>query len=122
MMDQDDRPVLVTGATGSTGRAVLAALTRRGRPVRAMVRREADRDRLPGGVQAVVADFDDPVSVEAALRGAGRAYLVTPSSERAGHYRRGEAAEVTTTVADITGNPPRDIGQFTRDHAPAFRG
>jgi hypothetical protein len=35
------------------------------------------------------------------------------------HYRRGEAAEVTTTVADITGRPPRDIGQFARDYAAA---
>ncbi|GAA3220583.1 SDR family oxidoreductase [Nonomuraea helvata] len=87
-MDQEDRPVLVTGATGSTGRAVLEALAGRGKPVRAMVRREADRERLPVGVQAVVADFDDAVSVAAALRGAGRAYLVTPSAERAEAQQR----------------------------------
>lgn len=48
-----------------------------------MVRAENDRGRLPAGVQLVVADFDDPASLAAALRGAGSAYLVTPSSERA---------------------------------------
>jgi uncharacterized protein YbjT (DUF2867 family) len=87
-MDQDDGPVLVTGATGNTGRALLEALTGRGVPARAMVRRDADRDGLPAGVQVAVADFDDAGSVAAALRGAGRAYLVTPSSERAARQQR----------------------------------
>ena len=76
-------PVLVTGATGNTGRAIVDALMRRGAPVRAMVRGEADRAKLPAGVPAVVADFDDPASIAVALKDAGRAYLVTPSSERA---------------------------------------
>ena len=82
-MDQQTSPVLVTGATGNTGRAVLDALIGRGAPVRAMVRTEADRSKLPAGVPVAVADFDDAVSVAAALEGARRAYLVTPSSERA---------------------------------------
>jgi len=33
-----------------------------------------------------------------------------------------EAAEVTTTISDITGRPPGDIGQFARDYAWAFSG
>ena len=53
-----------------------------------MVRAEADRDRLTAGVQPVVADFDDPASIAAALHGARRAYLVTPSSERAEAQQR----------------------------------
>jgi uncharacterized protein YbjT (DUF2867 family) len=80
--------VLVTGAAGNTGRAVVDALVRRDVPVRAMVRKEADRGKLPAGVQAVIADFDDPASIAAALAGVGRAYLVTPSSERAEEQQR----------------------------------
>jgi hypothetical protein len=38
------------------------------------------------------------------------------------HYRRGEAASVSSAVADITGRPPRDIREFARDYAPAFKG
>jgi uncharacterized protein YbjT (DUF2867 family) len=87
-MTQPASPVLVTGATGHTGRAVAEALSRRGTSVRAMVRAETDRDRLPAGVQPVVADFDDPASIAAALHGARRAYLVTPSSERAEAQQR----------------------------------
>jgi len=67
---------------------VAEALSRRGTSVRAMVRAETDRDRLPAGVQPVVADFDDPASIAAALHGARRAYLVTPSSERAEAQQR----------------------------------
>ena len=87
-MTQQDRPILVTGATGNTGRAIVDALARRGAPVRAMVRAEADRAKLPAGVPAVVADFDDLASIAAALEGADRAYLVTPSSERAEEQQR----------------------------------
>jgi uncharacterized protein YbjT (DUF2867 family) len=53
-----------------------------------MVRQEKDSGGLPAGVQVAVADFDDAQSVAAALRGAGRAYLVSPSSERAGEQQR----------------------------------
>jgi uncharacterized protein YbjT (DUF2867 family) len=87
-MDRGDGLVLVTGATGSTGKALVEALTGRGAPVRAMVRRETDREGLPAGADAAVADFDDAESVAAALRGAAKAYLVTPSSERAGQQQR----------------------------------
>jgi len=82
-MTQQASPILVTGSTGNTGRAIVDALTERGAPVRAMVRTEADRSRLRAGVEVVVADFDDTAAVAAALDGAERAYLVTPSSEQA---------------------------------------
>ena len=87
-MTQQTGPVLVTGATGNTGRAIIDALTRRGAPLRAMIRTPADSSRLPNGVPVAVADFNDPASVAAALDGAGRAYLVTPSSERAEAQQR----------------------------------
>jgi uncharacterized protein YbjT (DUF2867 family) len=76
-------PVLVTGATGNTGSALLTRLAKRGTTVRAMVRQQSDAAKLPEGVTAVVADFDDAESLAAALHGIGRAYLVTPSSEQA---------------------------------------
>ena len=78
-----DNPILVTGATGNTGQPLVEALVRLGVPVRAMVRDQAGRAKLPDGVQVAVADFEDPASLAAALDGAGRAYLVTPSSEQA---------------------------------------
>src|SRR6187549_632479 len=73
--------ILVTGATGNTGSTVLQQLARRGAMVRAMVRSSKDAARLPNSsATVVVGNFDDPRSLEAALSGVTRAYLVTPSS------------------------------------------
>jgi hypothetical protein len=36
-------------------------------------------------------------------------------------YRRGEAAEVTNTVHEVTGAEPRTFAQFAEDYAGAFR-
>ncbi|MGB3373984.1 MAG: SDR family oxidoreductase [Microbacterium sp.] len=36
------------------------------------------------------------------------------------HYSRGEASDVTTAVADLTGRPARDVTDFARDYAAAF--
>jgi uncharacterized protein YbjT (DUF2867 family) len=38
------------------------------------------------------------------------------------HYRRGEAATVTTTVQDITGRRPGTFSDYARDYAAAFGG
>lgn len=88
IMTEQIRPIVVAGATGNTGKAVVDALTRRGAPVRAMVRAEADRARVPAGAEVAVADFDDAASIAAALDGAASAYLATPSSERAEEQQR----------------------------------
>jgi uncharacterized protein YbjT (DUF2867 family) len=73
--------VLVTGATGNTGSAVLRLLEEKGVPVRAMVRHERDVARL-GSTSAsiVVGDFDNADTLSAAVTGVSSAYLVTPSS------------------------------------------
>src|SRR5688500_10601256 len=76
--------VLVTGATGNTGSALVERLLRLGVSVRVMVRTPAAAARFDeSAATPVVADFDDPDAVAAALAGVDRAYLVTPSSESA---------------------------------------
>jgi uncharacterized protein YbjT (DUF2867 family) len=76
--------ILVTGATGNTGSAVLEQLEARGASLRAMVRGQPDKTRLrPTSAAIVSGDFDDPRSLEAALEGVTRAYLVTPSGPEA---------------------------------------
>lgn len=69
--------ILITGATGSTGRTTVDALAARGVPFRPMSR------SLSSAEFAVQADLDDADSVRTALRGIRAAYLVTPSTERA---------------------------------------
>ena len=67
--------ILVTGATGQVGGAVVAHLHAAGVPVRALVRGEAD---FPEGVEAVRGDLGDPASLGAALEGIDAVFLVWP--------------------------------------------
>jgi len=73
--------ILVTGAGGKTGQAVLTALASRGQAVRALVRREdqvAPAKQL-GAQEAVVADLVDQVDMRAAMGGVGTVYLMAPN-------------------------------------------
>jgi uncharacterized protein YbjT (DUF2867 family) len=74
--------VLITGATGNNGVEIIKALCNQGTAVRAMVRKQPDKPNFPNGVEIAVADFDDAASMQQALAGIERAFLVTPSSER----------------------------------------
>lgn len=78
--DLDGRPVLVTGATGHQGGAVLAALLERGRKVRALVRDPSSVRALAlaqRGVELFAGDLLDPVQLTAAMSGAGCAFGLT---------------------------------------------
>lgn len=63
--------MVVTGATGFLGSALVALLVREGRDVRAVVR-DAERAQalLPAAAEVAVAGLDDPAALERALRGA----------------------------------------------------
>ena len=71
--------ILVTGATGKTGAAVVAQLREKNWPVRAIVRsRDARSKRLDQlGVETVVADLFDPEQLLQAMQGTQRAYYCT---------------------------------------------
>jgi uncharacterized protein YbjT (DUF2867 family) len=72
--------VLVIGATGTVGSALVPALRARGATVRAMTR---NPDRPVPGVENVVADLQDPQAVADALKGVDAAFLNSPSTEGA---------------------------------------
>ena len=72
--------ILVTGATGKTGSAVVAQLREKDWPVRALIRRrDARSERLAAlGAEIVVADLYDPDQLLDAIRGTSRAYYCPP--------------------------------------------
>jgi NAD(P)H dehydrogenase (quinone) len=72
--------ILVTGATGRTGAAVVTELLEANYPVRALVRREDARATAlrARGVEVVIADMVDAERVAAAMRGVQRAYWLPP--------------------------------------------
>jgi uncharacterized protein YbjT (DUF2867 family) len=67
--------VLVTGATGRVGRAVIDLLVGAGVPVRALTR-GSEPAALPANVEVVTGDLTVPDSLDVALRGAGTVFLV----------------------------------------------
>lgn len=73
--------VLISGATGTTGSAVVDALVAADVPVRALTRSEGNVAALRRpGVDAVAAAYDDPAALERAFADVVAAYIVTPSS------------------------------------------
>ena len=70
--------ILVTGATGKTGSALVAELRKREWPVRAMVSREDTRSAAlrKMGTEIVVADMYDPEQLLKAIKGTQRAYYL----------------------------------------------
>jgi uncharacterized protein YbjT (DUF2867 family) len=68
--------ILVTGSTGTVGSEVVKALCERNADVRALVRNKTNAKHLPEGVEAVVGDLLDPVSVEKAIKGVDKVYLL----------------------------------------------
>jgi NAD(P)H dehydrogenase (quinone) len=72
--------ILVTGATGKTGSAVVNQLLSKGYPVRASVRKlDARSEELQRrGAEVVIADIFDPDQIHDALLGVQRAYFLPP--------------------------------------------
>lgn len=102
-----ERPlILVTGASGQTGAAVVRQLRSGGMAVRAIVRRADGRSAALArlGVEIVVADLFDASAMVAALRGVKRAYFVPPM-----HPLAVQAAVVFANAArgtkEATGGP-----------------
>jgi uncharacterized protein YbjT (DUF2867 family) len=77
--------ILIAGATGTNGMELIKLLARQGIGIRALVR-SPDRAmaiaHLPG-VELMIGDLRDHSSIETALSGVQRAFLVTNSSEEA---------------------------------------
>ena len=68
--------ILVVGGTGNAGSGVVIELLKRGAEVRALVRKPPAADKLPAGVEATTGDLLDPVSVEKAMQGVDKLFLL----------------------------------------------
>jgi uncharacterized protein YbjT (DUF2867 family) len=102
-----DRSILVTGATGQQGGAVLRHLRTQGFAVRALTRdarSPAARAIAAMGVAVLQGDFDDRASVERALAGMDGAYAVQnpwQSGGVTGEVRQGIAFADAAKAAGI---------------------
>ncbi|WP_035354043.1 SDR family oxidoreductase [Edaphobacter aggregans] len=68
--------ILITGASGTVGRAVLEEMRKTGEPFKAMYRSENDAKKAPAGTASVMADFADKDSLNKAVAGVNTIFLV----------------------------------------------
>jgi uncharacterized protein YbjT (DUF2867 family) len=101
----NERTILITGATGKQGGAVLRALAGQGFRLRAMTRKidsEAARALAAAGVELVQGDLDDAASLRKALAGAWGALAVQNTWE-AGVEKEEEQGKRFATLAREAG-------------------
>ena len=77
--------ILLTGATGSVGLELAKLFSRKGTLAKAMVRSGTAAEKLKDftRIEPVIGDFDEAASLDAALAGIEKVFLLTNSSERA---------------------------------------
>ena len=68
--------ILVTGGTGRVGGAVVTELLKRGADVRVLARKQPEAGKMPAGVEVAIGDLLDPVSVEQAMQGVDKLFLL----------------------------------------------
>jgi uncharacterized protein YbjT (DUF2867 family) len=110
--------ILVTGARGTIGRAVVAELARRGAAVRAA---SSDRDHdgrgLPEGVPVVHADLAEPGTLDEAVAGVKRVFLYSNPEGIEGFIDRAFGAGVEHIVLLSSAAAQRgDSSMLTRRH------
>jgi uncharacterized protein YbjT (DUF2867 family) len=76
--------ILVTGATGTVGRALVDQLVAAGVPVRALTRRPTAAG-LPDAVHVVTGDLGDRADIARALRGVDRVFLLSTGPDIPAH-------------------------------------
>jgi uncharacterized protein YbjT (DUF2867 family) len=92
--------ILVTGATGTVGREVVALLLAAGKPVRGMTR-DAARAKFDPRVEAVQADFASPETLAKAVDGVERVFSLTLGPQTGTHERALAAAAKAAGVRHI---------------------
>jgi uncharacterized protein YbjT (DUF2867 family) len=106
MIDRDDaRPVLVLGATGAQGGAVVRALLAAGVPVRILVRDAAKAQLLVDlGATLAIGDFDDEAGLLAGCQGARAVFSMQnpPFPDTASERRHGRKIVTATKAAGVS--------------------
>src|SRR5580704_16361303 len=68
--------ILITGASGNVGKAVLREVARKEAKFRGMYRSQEEAAKVPAGCEPVIADFSDKASLRKALDGVTTVYVV----------------------------------------------
>jgi uncharacterized protein YbjT (DUF2867 family) len=118
--------ILVTGATGHVGRAVVCRLASLGHDVVAMVRDvQAASRRLPSGIALRVADYEDASALKRALAGIDDMVLISSDGDASAvmrHHANAIEAATATNIRHITFTSIVDTDELSPFYfSPAYR-
>lgn len=118
--------ILVTGATGYVGNAVVSRLASSGHEVAALVRdTEAAQRRLPRAVALRVGDYEDALALKTAFTGIDQLVLISSDGHADAvmrHHANAIAAASAAGVRHITFTSIVDIGEASPFYyAPVYR-
>jgi len=118
--------ILVTGATGHVGRAVVSRLVSSGHEVAALVRKpEAAQGRLPQETALRVGDYEDISSLKTAFAGIDELVLISSDGDADAvmrHHANAIETARAASVRHITFTSIVDIGESSPFYyAPAYR-
>jgi (4-alkanoyl-5-oxo-2,5-dihydrofuran-3-yl)methyl phosphate reductase len=113
--------ILVTGTTGNIGKQLVPQLLAKGEAVRVVTRDAAKVAHLGGKVDVVVGDLKDPDTVNRAIAGADRVFLIgliadtTQSADRALIAESAKAGVKRIVKISAGGDGTKGIGKVHRD-------
>ena len=114
--------ILVIGGHSKIGSALIDDLVARGEQVRAMVRSGESADSFPAGVEKVLGDLADRASLDAAMEGADKLFLLCGPTQDEVEFNQNAidaaaAAGLSLVVrSSILGADPNSPATFVRDH------
>ena len=114
--------ILVIGGHSKIGSALIDDLVARGEQVRAMVRSAESADSFPAGVETVLGDLADRASLDAAMEGADKLFLLCGPTQDEVEFNQNAidaaaAAGLSLVVrSSILGADPNSPATFVRDH------
>lgn len=120
--------ILITGATGTIGRELVKVLARPEEPVRVLVRSRAKATSIAiPGVEIVEGDLDDTSTLNPALDGIRKIFLLTPSTQNQFEVEKNfiQAADRSglqqLVMLSALGADPDSSCRFLRSHGESER-
>jgi uncharacterized protein YbjT (DUF2867 family) len=114
--------ILVIGGHSKIGSALIDDLVARGEQVRGTVRSGESADSFPAGVETVLGDLADRASLDAAMEGADKLFLLCGPTQDEVEFNQNAidaaaAAGLSLVVrSSILGADPNSPATFVRDH------
>jgi len=112
--------ILITGASGNVGKEVLKQIAATGAKVRAAFQTVSKAAAAPSGVEIVTIDYTQPPTLQAALKGVERVFLVGPPAPNLPALERKAVDEIKHSgvrhVVKLSAMGGRDA-IFPRQHA-----